>query len=115
MHKGSKAAVANSARKIVTGVAEAAQIFLRQVHAPTLDVLLQVAQDVGQLKSDAQLRGRLDSGGIAESPNVNARQAHNRRDLKAISFELGKSFVRALGLVHFHAVDRLEKIVAGMA
>ena len=52
-----------------------------QVAAAAIQVLAQVAQNVGQLKRNAALHRQLGCVLSAETPNANAHQANRARDL----------------------------------
>ena len=64
------------AAQFFRAAAEAIQIFLRQINAAHLVIAAHVANDIGQLKREAQPFGQIGRFRIAESKNVQARQPH---------------------------------------
>ena len=61
----------------------------RQVAAVAVQVLAQVAQNIGELKRDAPLHGQLDGFLPAETPDAYAHQTNRARDLVAKFTQLG--------------------------
>ena len=80
--------------QIVFGAAEPFEIFLRQIDAAHVEVSFHVANDIRQLKCEAQPFGEIGIARIAETENVQARQANGSRDAIAI---LGKLVERRIG------------------
>lgn len=73
--------------KIVFGAAEPLEIFLRQIHAAHFEVGFHIADDVRQLKREAQPFRQIGIARIAKTKDVQARESHGSRYTVAI---LGK-------------------------
>src|SRR6202034_2309691 len=90
--------------------AEFANIFLRDVNAVILEVLADVAQDVGQLERDAAFLGQLKRFGRLKTKNVDDGEANHARDLIAVAIQLIEGS-ELLGLeIRADAIDHLIEI-----
>ena len=74
--------------QIVFGAAEPLEIFLRQIDAAHFEVGFHVANNVCQLKCEAQPFGEIGIARIAKTKNVQARESHGSRHAIAILGEL---------------------------
>jgi len=73
--------------QIAFGAAEPIEIFLRQIDAAHFEVSFHVANNIRQLKCQAQPFGEIGIARIAKTENVQARESHGSRYAIAI---LGK-------------------------
>jgi len=80
--------------QIIFGASEPTEILLRQIDPSYFEVSFHVANDVCQLKCEAQPFGKIGIARIAETENVQARESHGSRYAIAI---LGKLVERRVG------------------
>ena len=79
--------------QIAFGAAEPIEIFLRQIDAAHFEVSFHVANNIRQLKCQAQPFGEIGIARIAKTENVQARESHGSRYAIAI---LGKLVERRI-------------------
>src|SRR5271157_2068399 len=75
---------------------EARKIFAWQIHPAQVGIFSYVANDIGELKSDAGLLRQLFRTRIAIAKNADADQAHNRSDVVAVIVKLVEGLVLQL-------------------
>ena len=98
---------------IVAGDAGEQQAFARQIQPAEAGVLVDVAQDVGQLQRAAEMMGELDAVFLGHAEHPHRQPPDGAGDAVAIEIE-GREIRRAdiLRHVHLHAVDDGEEILA---
>ena len=89
------------------------EIFLGQIDAAHLIIFRHVAQDVGQLKRDAQLFRQVRRVRIVKSKHMQARQAHGSGHAVAVFAQPVERRVIADGQIHFRAGNQIVKIARG--
>ena len=89
------------------------QAFERQIEPADAGVLVDVAQDVGQLQRAAKMMREQDAVILGEAEHPHRQPPDRARDPVAIEIE-GREIGRAdiLRDIHFHAVDDRQKILA---
>ena len=84
-------------------------LVLGKVDAPALRVFADVADDVGQLKGDAELMRVVEGRALPETEDSRRHQSDDAGDTMAIALERSEILVAILVEVHRHAVDdRIE-------
>jgi len=89
--------------QIVFGASEPIEIFLRQIDATHFEVSFHVANDVCQLKCEAQPFGKIGIARVAETENVQARESHGSRYAIAILGKLVERRISRDGQIHLRA------------
>ena len=106
-------AVGDHLRRIVAGDAGMQQAFARQIEPAEAGVLVDVAQDVGQLQRAAEMMGEQDAVLLGQAEHPHRQPPDGAGD--AVAIEIERRHVRradVLRHVHLHAVDDGEKILA---
>src|SRR5260221_6548838 len=86
------------------------QILQRQIDAPALSILAQVANDVGELKCEAQFI-RIHAGrGIGVAEDFDADEADGGGDATAVENELVERVVAPPRQIHLDAIDDLVEV-----
>ena len=92
------------------------EIFARQIEPADAGILVEVAQDVGELQRAAQMMGELEAGLLLHAEHLDRKPAHRARHPVAIKIERGEiGRDDVLGHVHVHAVDDGEEILLAQA
>src|SRR5512137_1370235 len=87
--------------------------FAWQIEAAALCVLLEIAQDVGELEGAAFGEGQLARGVTRIAERAHRQEAYGTGDPRAIELELRQGWrAEILDRIHFHAVNDREKIFA---
>src|ERR1700719_957534 len=86
-------AVCKRASQIVCTAAESREIFLRKIDAAHLEVGSHVANNIRQLKREAQAFGEIGIARVAKTKDVQARETHRSRYAVAILRKLVESRV----------------------
>ena len=89
------------------------QRLARQIEPPDRRVLVEVAQDVGQLQRAAEMMGERDAGLLLHAEDAHRQPPDRARDAVAIEIELRPVGRADVGDdVHFHAVDDGLEVLA---
>ncbi len=99
-------------RRIGGSDAGSPQCFARQVQTPDRRVIIEVAQDVGELQCPAQVMGQLPSLRRRHAEDFHAQPSDGARN--AIAIEVERREVRSADIrddIHFHAVDDGEQVL----
>ena len=91
----------------------ALEIFLRDVDAAERVVVVDVANDVGELEGEAEFFGEVESALIGEAEDVRAGEADGAGDAVAIFAEAVEGGVIANGEIHLGAGDEVVEIARG--
>ena len=83
----------------------AAQILERQVDAAAREIVLDVAQDVGQLQRDAEVQRVVARPVAPAAEDPDADQADRRGDAPAVLEQVVERLVPRRVEIHRHAVD----------
>ncbi len=105
------ARVGDDGCRVGVGDAGGVQHFARQVEPADAGVLVEVAQDVGQLQGAAQVVGQLQPRRRRHAEHPHRQTAHRARHPVAIEVELAQ--VRRADVlvdVHLHAVDHGQEV-----
>ncbi len=104
---------ADHLRRIVAGDAGMQQAFARQIQPAEAGVLVDVAQDVGQLQRAAEMMREQDAVVLRQAEHPHRQPSDRAGDAVAIQIER-RQIRRAdvLRHVHLHAVDDGEEILA---
>src|SRR5690242_15029926 len=85
--------------------AEAREVLYRQVDAVLASVFAHVANDVGQLKGDAEVLRIVERALIAIAEDAGREKADDARNAIAVRLEARPVEVARLAQIHLHAVD----------
>ncbi len=98
------------AHEIVFPVAEPAKVFLRQIDPAALRVVPDIAQDIRQLKRNAQVDGIVFGVRRAGSEDVQADESDHRGHAIAILVEVLERGVAPVDEIHLDAVDEILEV-----
>ena len=99
--------------EILRGNAVARKIFFGEVDAADDVVVVDVADDVGQLKGQAEFFGEVERAGIVEAEDVGAGQADRSGDAIAVFAEAIEGRVGAKSQIHLGAADEIVEVARG--
>ncbi len=86
--------------------------FARKINPADRRILIDVAQDVGQLQRPAELSGKLETRLLLHAEDPDGEAPHGTGDPLAIEVQSGKiRRANILDHVHFHAVDDREEVL----
>ena len=105
-HEGAELVVDDAFAEVVLRVAVARHLVDRQVNAVALDVLPQVAEDVGELHRETEVdRGLLRERLVPVTEYADRDEAHDRRNVIAVVPEFVEARETPWLQVHLHARD----------
>ena len=91
----------------------AVKILPRQIEPADIRVLVDIAQDIGQLQRASEMMRQLDPGVVRHAEDPHRQTADRARDPVAIQIERCEVGRADVGHdIHFHAVDDGEEILA---
>src|SRR5262249_60609941 len=86
--------------------------FARQVEAPDRGILVEIAQDVGELQRAPQMMGKQPAVFAAHAEYANRQAPDRARDAVAVEIERGEAWrPDILARIHLHAVGDGEEIL----
>ena len=113
-HQFTERPVHDAIRQVVFGAAEATQLVLWNVDAVASGVLLDVAEDVGQLHGETEVDGvGLDLRVLIVAEYPDAHQPDHRGYLVAIFTEVVEGLIPRDVEVHLHTGDDLIEVLPG--
>ena len=112
-HALSRPELATTRSGSVLAMAAALKRLARQVEAPDRRVLVEIAQDVGELQRAPEVMGERNARRGVHPEHAHAQPADRARDAVAVEVERGEIGCPDIGEdVHLHAVDDGEKVLA---
>ena len=96
--------------QIIFGASEPIEIFLRQIDPSYFEVSFHVANNVCQLKCEAQPFGEIGIARIAETENVQAGESHGSRYAIAILGKLVERRISRDGQIHLRAQNQIVEV-----
>ena len=92
---------------------EAVQIFLRKINASHRVVAADIADDVGELKREAQTLSQIGRFGIVKAENMQASEADGSGNAIAIFRQAIERRVSSDRQIHFRAENQIVKVARG--
>jgi hypothetical protein len=92
-------------------IAEAAEIFLRDIDPALLRVALDIPKNVRQLQRDTEVFCVLLRSFVMVPEDLGANEADRRGDAVAVQAQLVKRLVPVLHQVHLHALEQVEEMM----
>ena len=97
--------------RLAAGDPGVAQEFARKVEPSDRSVLVEVAQDVGELQRTAEVMRKLQAVGFPDPENAHGKPADRARHAIAIKIEPGQvGCADVPGCIHLHTVDDRQEV-----
>ena len=87
------------------------QVFEGEVNPAVLGVFFDIAHDIGELESSAQMSGIDLHPRVGIAKDLNAEQAHDRGHTIAIAFEIGEGGIALDGEIHLDSAHELFEVM----